>query len=215
MEIQKLTTTKGSYISCNLLNSAEGIDGYINTGKIKELHSSLAENIFSSNIYYHEKSESFVLQTDNTPNPLLFIVEDMFADVQIWIREGSFAKDILQQLKEHSCLDNNKKKELILDSISSYYDNTNTEQKILADFSPKKEHLCKLKVKEAFIETAYLSNYLFNNQTHTISIENQELEKINSIVKKKITDSLKMQELLERKMEDKVSKNKRKTKLVQ
>ena len=122
MELQKLKNQNATYISCNLLNSGEGVDGLVNVETVKAEYGSTAKTFFTSNISYNEKSGNYRLEEFNKSelSPVL-IEEDMFKNQKVWIKEGAYAEYIIEKLKTDKVLSLSLKEDILNDGIEKFY----------------------------------------------------------------------------------------------
>lgn len=122
MELQKLKNQNATYISCDLLNSGEGVDGLVNVETIKAEYGTTANTFFTSNISYNDKKDEYRLEEfKKSELSTILIEEDMFKNQKVWIKEGAYAGYIIDKLKDEKVLSLSLKEDLFNDGIEKFY----------------------------------------------------------------------------------------------
>lgn len=163
MELQKLKNQNTTYISCDLLNSGEGVDGLVNVETVKAEYGTTANTFFTSNISYNEKKDEYRLEEfKKSELSMVLIEEDMFKNQKVWIKEGVYAEYVIDKLKNEKVLSLSLKEDLFNDGIEKFYKENHLNISLLNGLSKenKKEIFENISAKGMLEEFIKLSeNY--------------------------------------------------------
>jgi len=208
IHIQKMKAGKDLYLSTNLLDQGEGINGLTNVKTLIKEYGTSVKRVFQSNIRLED--ENYYLEEFNqNKNPTIIVEEDMFGKEKIWIQNGGIAEHLLNTIENNTVLDEKLKNEIISETFKNFYVTNQLESKILNEFTLEDKnlirgHIEKDQILKKFIAAFKSSGGQFNidNGECQIYLKTIDLKNIVDTIKQDLNSVLKTKKLLLVKSED-------------
>lgn len=208
---------KDTYVSNDLLDQGEGINGFSNVAAINKEYSSTIRRVNQSNLVFHEKKGEFELvQYSETTNPTVIIEEDMFGKEKVWLKESNTTNHFLEKIENESIIDKKLRDKILDQAIISYVEdqklkiylsiNLSEEQKPLIDKNEKKI----VKLIKDFIESNKVDFHTDNGICH-LYVNNSMKETLFNYVNDGLSKTLSTQSFLLKKADTDIDKQKKKT----
>jgi hypothetical protein len=227
MKIEKLNAGTDLYLSCNLLDQCNGVEGFSNVKSLKMSYGSTAKEV-TNNIIYIESEDVYKLQEFNKSERTPVIIEkDMFGKQKIWIKSSAFSDHVFQSLKNSQVLSTNVLEEVIESALKNYYKDNKLNISILNGLGnvQRKEAYKEIKPEEMLKNFLNIANkeplkFYIEGENCVVMFDKTNLDNIKDKMKEKALQVIKVRGLLktkasslndliqETKIDKKIKKNK-------
>ncbi len=217
MNLQRMKSGKDYYISLDLLDQGQGIDGFSNVEAILKDYGTTIRNVYNSNINYNEKSNEFNLEQHSEQiNPAVIIEEDMFGKMKVWLKSSKTSEYLISKINSFNVIDQNIKNKILNESINKFYNEEKIAEKIKEKFNDDLE--IKENEKNIILKFSKIlkeSDLCFHTDNGQCSIHLSKKEKENIIEKifNEVEKSISTKNFLLKKSSKEDSKNKNKKKV--
>lgn len=218
MNLQKMKSGKDTYVSNDLLDQGEGINGFSNVAAITKEYNSTVRRVNQSNLVFHEKKEEFELvQYSETNNPTVIIEEDMFGKEKVWLKLSETSNHFLDKIEKDNIIDKKLKDKILEQAIIRYIDEQKLKIYLSIDLSDDQKPLIEknekkiIKIVKDFIENNKVDFHTDAGVCH-LYVNNSMKEQLLNNVRNGLTKTLATQSFLLKITDDEKDQPKNKNK---